>query len=450
MYTTPAERLRGCIFSDDFTRTSDVIRNDGTISSTPIIHRGVTFDGTDDKIECPVVKSVKSVSFWITLATVSESIAALDATHNIAAGAGVLSAAGWAAPTYYVNGVATSTIGLSRAHVVITTATAFNCDAIALAYIAAAGNPYGAFKLEELRFWSVALTAQEVADLKTGSTFLYQKKNVLMHLPMRAQDHDPVNKRTLDVSGNIRHATHGDGATASTYPTKLANAGYSFDGGDYMNVTSKPQIGTSDHTAFQSVLTQWVTSPQRIHSGMSGCMARLDGASDINRLGADMSAYLTTDCVGTARDNWTTGAFEAELPATSAKSFGTASIYDYRGVVAANYLYSTAGTVKAAYGDYVKSPVHWNNCGVYDRNGNLTTYKDGAWQAETSISAYVAEDLTSTFKYLIGARQTLASVPDNFFQQNALVKYVFVSSRALTPTQVADLHMTALQAINNV
>jgi hypothetical protein len=450
MYTTPAERLRGCIFSDDFTRNADVMRNGGTISSAPVIHRGVTFDGADDKIAYSVVTGVKSVSFWITLATVSESIAALDATHTIAAAAGVLVAAGWAAPTYYVNGVATSTIGLGRSHVVITTATAFNCDAIALAYIAAAGDPYGALKIEQLRFWSVALTAQEIADLKTGSTFLYQKKNVLMHLPMRAQDHDPVNKRTLDVSGNGRHATHGDGATATTYPTKLATSGYSFDGGDYMDVASKPQIGTSDHTAFQSVLTQWVTSPQRIHSGISGCMARLDGASDINRVGADMSAYFTDDCVGTPRVNWTTGAFEAELPAESANSFGAASIYDYRGLVAANYLYSNAGVAKAAYGDYCKSPMHWNNCGVYDRDGNLTTYKDGAWQAETSIAAYVAEDLTSAFKYLIGSRQTLASVPDNFFQANALVKYVFVSSRALTPVQVADLHMTALQAINNV
>jgi hypothetical protein len=179
-------------------------------------------------------------------------------------------------------------------------------------------------------------------------------------------------------------------------------------------------------------------------------MSRLDGASDINRVGADRSAYFTTDCVGIARDNWTTGAFEAELPATVANSYGAASIYDYRGLVAANYLYSAAGACKAAYGDYVKSPMHWNNCAVYDRDANLSTYKDGALQSETSIAAYVAENITSAFKYVIGSRQTLAYVPDNFLQQNALVKYVFVSSRALTATQIADLNITALQAINNV
>ena len=33
--------------------------------------------------------------------------------------------------------------------------------------------------------------------------------------------HDPTNNRTLDLSGNGRHLTFGDGATANTFPTKM-------------------------------------------------------------------------------------------------------------------------------------------------------------------------------------------------------------------------------------
>jgi hypothetical protein len=52
---------------------------------------------------------------------------------------------------------------------------------------------------------------------------------------MRYLDHDVTNLRALDRSGNDNHATFGDGATSTTYPTKLVKEiGYSFDGGDYL------------------------------------------------------------------------------------------------------------------------------------------------------------------------------------------------------------------------
>lgn len=62
---------------------------------------------------------------------------------------------------------------------------------------------------------------------------------------MRSQDHDATNARTLDSSGNGRHATWTAGATA---PTKLSGKhGYSFDGGDYMTIAAPP-IATSPMT----------------------------------------------------------------------------------------------------------------------------------------------------------------------------------------------------------
>jgi hypothetical protein len=60
---------------------------------------------------------------------------------------------------------------------------------------------------------------------------------------MTAACHDPVNVRTLDVSGNGLHATFGNGATPATYPTKLSGQrGYYLDGGDYLNVGNVAQL----------------------------------------------------------------------------------------------------------------------------------------------------------------------------------------------------------------
>jgi len=59
---------------------------------------------------------------------------------------------------------------------------------------------------------------------------------------MTAACHDPVNLRTLDKSGNNLHATFGNGATPTTYPTKLATRGYYLDGGDYLDVGLAPLL----------------------------------------------------------------------------------------------------------------------------------------------------------------------------------------------------------------
>lgn len=68
----------------------------------------------------------------------------------------------------------------------------------------------------------------------TSAVYNYQNEAALW-LPMTAECHDPVNLRTLDVSGNGLHYRFGDGATVATFPTKLSARGYSFDGSnDYL------------------------------------------------------------------------------------------------------------------------------------------------------------------------------------------------------------------------
>jgi len=74
-------------------------------------------------------------------------------------------------------------------------------------------------------------TTQEAQDFHDNSTYDYMNDTVV-DLPMGAAQHDPVNNRTLDVSGNGLHGTLGDGDGGSTTPTKSDCCGYDFDGSD--------------------------------------------------------------------------------------------------------------------------------------------------------------------------------------------------------------------------
>lgn len=56
---------------------------------------------------------------------------------------------------------------------------------------------------------------------------------------MTMEAHDPVNNLTLDMSGNGRHLTFGDGSTPATFPTKLtAKRGYQNASNQYFQLGS--------------------------------------------------------------------------------------------------------------------------------------------------------------------------------------------------------------------
>lgn len=79
------------------------------------------------------------------------------------------------------------------------------------------------------------LTAQEAIDYTNRSTYTYQNRATCI-LPMGAAQHDAAGARTLDVSGKGNHFTFGNGVTGTTFPTKLATRGYSFDNGDWLRL----------------------------------------------------------------------------------------------------------------------------------------------------------------------------------------------------------------------
>jgi len=225
--TTPAERSRGCVFSENFENAQKVVENGGTITSAPVINNGMTTDGTDDVVTYPAVNFIKSISFWITLETTTEDIMQLSSSHSIEAVSGTLTATGVTSPTFYVNGAATDTITTARSFVTITTATAFNADAIQVGQ----DDSFGQFKIEDLKLWNNQLTLQEHTDYYNNSTYNYINETSL-DLPMGMAQHDPTNTRTLDVSRSGAHAT------LVAAPVKTTQKGYTLNGStQYMTAT---------------------------------------------------------------------------------------------------------------------------------------------------------------------------------------------------------------------
>jgi hypothetical protein len=94
------------------------------------------------------------------------------------------------------------------------------------------GCPFNG-EMRNCMVFNTALNADEILAYYNGIPFQYTRN---IELPMRIEDHELANVRSIDRSGNLCHARFGDGSTATTYPAKRSlGAGYTFDGTtDYM------------------------------------------------------------------------------------------------------------------------------------------------------------------------------------------------------------------------
>ncbi len=102
--------------------------------------------------------------------------------------------------------------------------------------------------IHSFKIYNRALSDQECLDYCNNATFLYEQRATVI-LPMRLEDHDPTNLRTLDRSGHGYNATFGDGVTSTTYPTKITGKrGYSFDGGDYLRISGLNTLYSGEWT----------------------------------------------------------------------------------------------------------------------------------------------------------------------------------------------------------
>jgi len=275
--TTPAERRIGCIFSEKFENQTAVVENGGTVTGALSIDNGTTFDGATNYITYSNVKDLGSENFsfnfkvsFPSAGTQEYLFAKWEDNDNRwyvrreAAGQifmyclvggniriSAISAVGIAdANTEYditIVGDWADTIRfyINRA-ASVGTVTTFTNDDITNTGSLEVGHVstiFGEFTIENLKIFNQALTPTQIIDAYNNETYDYRNLALVDH-PMTAATHDPTNVRTLDVSGNGHNAQFGDGSTSTTYPTKLAKRGYSFDGTtDYFNLGSDT-IGT--------------------------------------------------------------------------------------------------------------------------------------------------------------------------------------------------------------
>ena len=305
--TTPAERSRGCIFSETFESKYAVERNEGTVVGTPVIDFGATFNGTTDYIQYTpwngTMLNSDELSFVLEFTPhfdwdyADAAVTLWDIRDNANGNSSNLIKNGINERfEFYISG---SYIGawdnalfenvwkINERNVLVVSTKSGDTELFLNGTLISNSKPsawtpnalttkarlasdvttpryffdgvYHSFKIFQSK-----LTQQEVLDFYNNSTYTYRNKAVV-DLPMTAECHDPDNVRTLDKSGNGHHATFGDGSTPTKYPAKLSKHGYSFDGTtDYMTMLDNANLRTSKITVIALINKDEYTDSQSV------------------------------------------------------------------------------------------------------------------------------------------------------------------------------------------
>lgn len=128
--------------------------------------RTMAFDGTNDVITIgDTSQNVKTVVFWVWPDTTTEKFMQLQASGAVDIGitSGTLSGTGWTSPTYYVNGVAGTSVSSGAWQMIaVTSATAIDASDVKLGL---SNADYFDGKLSNVIFYGSELTANQVAQL---------------------------------------------------------------------------------------------------------------------------------------------------------------------------------------------------------------------------------------------------------------------------------------------
>lgn len=267
VYSTPAERIRGCIFAERFLSATEVTSNEGTQTGVAqtIANGEWTVTATANYIRyasrnipqgtqpCTLMAWVKCASNPSTYAgvvsygvTQSNGRTMYVGVKNGSFAGGVFGtningttafvANQWfhIALSYdgtkgylYVNGVLQNAGGTALTSIV-------NEQAVFVGSVGTGfsiGGVTTSASIKEAKIFNVVLTAEEISDYYTKSTFNYMTK-ALLNYPMVSETHDPTNKKLLDRNGKGYNATFGDNTTATTFPVKLAGRGYTCSRGN--------------------------------------------------------------------------------------------------------------------------------------------------------------------------------------------------------------------------
>jgi len=240
--TYPKIESEKVLFRELFTNVASVTKNQGVITSVPVISKGATFDGTDDKITYPSLNnSVKTISITLTADSTTEEIIDLDGgTHSIEVSGGTITATGFSSPTIYVNGVTSSTLTTAKSTITVTTATAVDVTA---PVIGAVGATFYQGDIHKVSLYKEELSASEVLDEFNDTTFT--ELRWLVDLPLLTNYVDGSSDTvTANRGSNGLTVKYGDGTTSSQFPTQLTHRkGITLDGTtDHMEQTADASL----------------------------------------------------------------------------------------------------------------------------------------------------------------------------------------------------------------
>lgn len=132
------------------------------------IGQALSFNGANDFVSASNIGNVNSASFWINTSSTTQKMINLNATTYVELSNGTITATGFTSPTIYIDGAVSSTLTSGWHHVTITTGTTISASAVLLGKV---GTNYMSGSLDDVRFYSRAITADEVSRLyKLGGT----------------------------------------------------------------------------------------------------------------------------------------------------------------------------------------------------------------------------------------------------------------------------------------
>ncbi len=217
-------------------------------SATPgQVGQGLRFNGTSDVISLGTVyNGVKTIAFWAKPNSTTQPFIDLNGTATIDVTTGTVAANNFTSPTIYVDGAVTSTFpDTNWHHIVITTGTGINASATNIGKIS---TSYFGGTLDDIRFYSSALSSTQVTDLYRASSAKEvgdaAHRDVLTNglvgywtFDGRDIKWSDTGTEVKDISGNGNHGDAlGSLATTSVTPGKLGQ-GLSFNGtSDYITI----------------------------------------------------------------------------------------------------------------------------------------------------------------------------------------------------------------------
>lgn len=125
--------------------------------------KATRFNGTDERVDCGDVGTIRTISFWVRPDTTTEEIVLLSSGNDIMVNGGTITYTGVSASATYVNGQASTTLAADEwQHVVCV----LDADHAASDFrLATDETNYGDIDLDEVMVFNTAVTALQAADL---------------------------------------------------------------------------------------------------------------------------------------------------------------------------------------------------------------------------------------------------------------------------------------------